>query len=189
MTTAALLDSFMPTYDTGEYHETRVGSSPARAYDVMRTMNVAKSPIVLALVMIRGIPHFLTGKASPSRELTIDNLIDLGFVELAEESGVELVLGVVGRFWRLDSGLHPISAAEFVSFDEPGYAKAVLNFKVLDQPGSSVIISTETRIVATDDKARQKFSRYWRLIGPFSGFIRTRFLAAVKRDAETGQTD
>jgi hypothetical protein len=189
MTTTVLLDSFMPTYDAREYHETLVASSPRRAYEAMRTVNIAKSPIVLVLVMIRGIPHYLTGKASPSRELTIVSLIDLGFVELAEESGVELVLGVIGRFWRLDSGLHPISAVEFTSFDEPGYAKAVLNFKVLDQPGFSALVSTETRIVATDDDARQRFLRYWRLIGPFSGFIRTRFLAAIKRDAEAELRD
>src|SRR5918992_4729523 len=189
MTTTALLDSFMPTYDAREYHEVPVASSPGQAYEAMRTVNMAKSPIVLGLVMIRGIPHFLTGKAFPSRELTIDSLNEIGFVQLAEESGVELVLGVVCRFWRLDSGLNPISAAEFASFDEAGYAKTVLNFKVLDRPGSSVLVSTETRIVATDDDARQKFLRYWRFIGPFSGFIRTRFLAAIKRAAEAGHTD
>jgi hypothetical protein len=189
MTVSALLDSFMRTYDAREFHETPVASSPRRAYEAMRTVNMVGSPIALALVLIRGIPHVLTRKASPSRSLTIDYLIDHGFVKLAEEPGVELVLGVVGRFWRLDSGLHPISAAEFASFDEPGYAKAVLNFKVLDQPGPSVLISTETRIVATDDDARRKFLLYWRLIGPFSGFIRTRLLAAIKRDAEAEQTD
>jgi hypothetical protein len=188
VSTTALLDSFMPTYDACEYHETSVASSPQRAYEAVRALDMVKSPIVLALALIRGIPHFLTGKASPTREFTIDHLIDLGFVKLGEEPGVELVLGVVGRFWRLNSGLHPISAADFASFDEPGYAKAVLNFKVHDRPGASVRISTETRIVATDDDARKKFLRYWRLIGPFSGFIRTRMLAVIKRDAEASQT-
>jgi hypothetical protein len=189
MITTALLDSFMPTYDAREYHETSVASSPQHAYEAMRAVNMVKSPIVLALVLIRSIPHLLTGKASPSRELTIDYLIDFGFVKLGEEPGVELVLGAVGKFWRLDSGFHAISVAEFASFDEPGYAKAVLNFKVHDRSGASVLISTETRITATDDHARRKFLRYWRLIGPFSSFTRIRLLAAIKRDAETAQTN
>ena len=181
--TADLLDSFLPAYDTREYHDMPVASSPRQAYAAMRAMNLARSPIVLALLAIRGIPHFLTGKAAPSRVITIDSLLELGFVILAEDDS-EIVLGTVGRFWRLDSGLHRVAAVEFAGFDEPGYANAVMNFKVHEEPSGSVLISTETRVVGTDEDARRKFLRYWRLIGPFSAFIRTRLLNAIKRDAE-----
>jgi hypothetical protein len=51
-----------------------------------------------------------------------------------------------------------------------------------DRGGSRV--GTETRIAATDDTARRRFGRYWRLIGPFSSITRREMLAAIRRRAE-----
>jgi hypothetical protein len=45
-------------------------------------------------------------------------------------------------------------------------------------------VGTETRIAATDEVARRRFGRYWRLIGPFSSITRREMLAAIRRRAE-----
>jgi hypothetical protein len=41
------------------------------------------------------------------------------------------------------------------------------------------LLTTETRIAAVDDAARRAFMRYWRIVGPFSGLIRRRWLRAI----------
>ena len=42
------------------------------------------------------------------------------------------------------------------------------------------VLSTETRVQAVDDAARRAFRRYWRVVGPFSGLIRRRWLRAAR---------
>src|SRR5439155_412805 len=55
----------------------------------------------------------------------------LGFVELGREDGEEIVLGLIGRFWRPGGGIVRIEPGEFTTFDRPGFAKAAWNFRVL----------------------------------------------------------
>jgi hypothetical protein len=105
-----------------------------------------------------------------------------GFVVLADRPD-ELVLGIVGRFWAADSGIREIGATEFASFDEPGFAKAVVNFHVRAVPGGTAL-TTETRIAATDGAARRSFGRYWRVIMPGSAAIRRAWLRAIRKRAE-----
>jgi hypothetical protein len=96
----------------------------------------------------------------------------------------EVIAGAIGRFWRL-AGNEPVvrcSPDEFVTFSEPGFAKAVVGFR-LDLRGSGILLTTETRFVATDDATRRLMSRYWRIIRPGSNLIRTEWLRAIRRRA------
>jgi hypothetical protein len=70
----------------------------------------------------------------------------------------------------------------FVSFAEPGYAKAAMSFLVRSEPGGSRVL-TETRVAGTSSDAARAFLRYWRLIRPGSGAIRRSWLAAIRRRA------
>ena len=51
-------------------------------------------------------------------------------------------------------------------------------------PGGGTLLTTETRIQATDDQARRSFRRYWRVIYPGSAAIRRAWLRAIRRRAE-----
>ena len=70
--------------------------------------------------------------------------------------------------------------ADFVSFDEPGYAKMAMSFRL---DGST--LSTETRVRVTDAASRRRFLVYWIAIRAGSGLIRRSWLKAIKRRAET----
>jgi hypothetical protein len=59
-----------------------------------------------------------------------------------------------------------------------------MNFLVEEEGDGWCRLSTETRVLATDDTARRRFAVYWRLIYPGSSLIRRMWLAAVKRRAE-----
>ena len=73
------------------------------------------------------------------------------------------------HFWRL-AGNEPVvfvSPEEFLTFAEPGFAKAVVGFR-LDPRGAGILLTTETRFVATDEATHRLMSRYWRIIRPGS---------------------
>ena len=53
---------------------------------------------------------------------------------------------------------HDSAREDFLAFDEPGYAKAGLNFCVLPD-GNGSHITTETRVIGTDAEATRKFRR------------------------------
>lgn len=181
-----LIEEFLPVYDVVEHHQIDVDAPVDRAYRAVKELDLARSPVVLALLFARGIPTMFTGAVKPKRRLGLDEIVDSGFVVLGEEPNRELVLGVVGKFWRPTSGVHRIEPGEFAGFDTPGFAKAAWNFVVSARPSGGSRVETETRIACTDDDARRRFSRYWWLIGRFSALIRRVMLRDVKRDAESG---
>jgi hypothetical protein len=51
-------------------------------------------------------------------------------------------------------------------------------------PDGATTLSTETRILCTDDRNRRRFRRYWAVVRPFSGLIRIELLRIVRREAE-----
>jgi hypothetical protein len=179
-----LIDRFLPDYEVIEHHAVDVDAPVDEAYRAVKELDLARSPIVLALLFARGLPHLFTGAVKPKRRLGLDEIVESGFVVLAEEPDRELVLGIVGKFWQLSSGVHRIEPDEFIGFDAPGFAKAVWNFVVSARPGGGSRVETETRAVSTDDDARRQFSRYWWLIGRFSALIRRVVLGQIKREAE-----
>ena len=179
-----LIDRFLPKYDEIEHHDIDVDAPVERTYRAVKELDLARSPVVLALLAIRGLPTLFTGAVKPKRRLGLDEILESGFVVLGEEPGRELVLGVVGRFWRLTSGIARIEPDRFTTFERPGFAKAAWNFLVSERAGGRSTIVTETRIVCTDADARRKFRLYWRLVGPFSALIRRILLRSIKGDAE-----
>jgi hypothetical protein len=85
---------------------------------------------------------------------------------------------------------HPLPAfpdADFAALAEPGYAKAALNFLIEPDAAdpSTCLLSTETRVFATDPATRRRFAAYWRIIYPGSALIRLEWLRAIRRRAES----
>jgi hypothetical protein len=172
------LDEFMPVFDFNEVHSTLIAASPERALAAARELTAREVPVMRVLMALRRL-----GRGRTSGPV-IDGMLRNGFVVLADRPD-ELVLGVAGRFWALDSGITRLRAEEFERFDAPDHAKAVMDFHVEARPGGC-LLSTETRIQATDADARRSFGRYWRMIHPGSALIRRVWLRAVRRRAERG---
>jgi hypothetical protein len=171
-----LIDRFVPHGDFSERHDIGVDAPPDKAWNALRDVDLGQDWIIRGLMILRGM--------KPGKRLTLNDAPRLGFVMLGEEPGVEIVVGVVGKFWRPTGNVRPIEAERFTRFDEVGFAKAAWNFRVIERgPGKSLVV-THTRIVCNDPASRRSFRRYWLLIRPFSGLIRRRALYRVKRDAE-----
>jgi len=177
---AVLLDRFLPEYDVHERHTVAIEATPEAVMSALRGLRPRDLPLTVALMGLRSLPAFVLRRERllSFKAPVIDQFLEAGFVLLADEPG-ELVLGSVGRFWTLDGAIRRVPRGEFAAFDEPGYAKGAINFRA---DGST--LSTETRVQATDDRARQGFSRYWRLISAGSSAIRLEWLRAIRRRAE-----
>ncbi|HUP17905.1 MAG TPA: hypothetical protein VM848_17890 [Acidimicrobiia bacterium] len=173
-----LIDRFLPIYEVWEHHQVEVATASSRAYRAVVDLDLSLSPIIRFLFALRRLPR--------RQPLTLHDITGAGFVVLGEEPGTEIVLGVTGRFWRVRGGLRRVGPDEFLSFNEPGYAMAAWNFRVEPVSDCRSLVSTETRVATTDLASRRAFRRYWLVVRPFSGLVRRRALALIKKSAESG---
>jgi hypothetical protein len=177
-----LLAEVMPRYDVQERHELWVPAAPRDAYEAVKAVSAREVRLFGPLMRLRTF-----GRArrvfDPQAPL-LEEMLKIGFVKLGERPGEEIVVGAIGRFWS-PTGNRPRETEDFGRFDEPGYAKAAMNFTVRPEREGSRI-ATETRIVGTDAAATRKFRRYWLLIGVGSGAIRRSWLKAIRRRLSRG---
>jgi hypothetical protein len=188
-----LLDAWLPEFQLVERHGVVVAAPPAVAFAAIRRSDLGSGPLTRTLLFLRALPGLVVAPRETVRRflarrgsvhLTLDALASAGFVILGEDPGREVVLGTIGRFWRPSGDMRPFAAAEFASFDEPGWAKAAWSFRVDRAPDGRSTVSTETRVLCTDARSRRTFRRYWRIVRPFSGLIRIEMLRAIRREAE-----
>jgi hypothetical protein len=175
----SLIDDWLPEFDVGERHDVAVPLEPERALELALATPAASDRVVRALVTARGMI---------AREATIEGFFAAHRFVVLERSPTEWVAGAVGAVWRPRGGLVRLDDAEaWRAAVVPGTIKGAVDFRAEAIPGGSRL-TTETRVKATDERARRAFRRYWLLIGPFSALIRKRWLAAVmasaKRSAE-----
>jgi hypothetical protein len=108
---------------------------------------------------------------------------------LADDGNAEFVVGMVGKFMTpTQLEFRRIEPGDFAAFSEPGYGKVALNFRVCAYGRRRSLLTTETRTVTTDAQSRERFRRYWRVVGPFAGLIMSRWLRLAKRNAEIALT-
>jgi hypothetical protein len=183
------LDEFLPDYDFNEVHSTFVAAPPGEVLAAARAVTAREVPLLVVLMAFRRLPaaarrRRLGRVRRALDEPLLDQFTRSGFVLLAERPD-ELAIGAVGRFWTTDGGIELVHPEEFVNSHAPGVAKAAMNFHTHAVSGGTVL-TTETRIKATDDAARRSFSRYWRVVMPGSAAIRRAWLRAIRKRAERG---
>ena len=172
------IDDVVPAWDWRSAHATRVAASPERAAAAMREFNGRDLPVTGALMRVRTL-----GRRTFDDRPTVQTMRRIGLTVLVDERHA-VVLGGVLSPWRLRGGHRAIASAdELRAFAEPGWVRVATAFTVTPE-GDGCRVGTETRIAATDEGARRRFGRYWRLIGPFSSITRREMLAAIRRRAE-----
>jgi hypothetical protein len=174
------IDDVVPVWDWRSAHATRVAAPPERAVAAVREVSGRDLPLTGALMRIRTL-----GRRSSSHDRpAIEGMARLGLATLADEGDGGIVVGGILSPWRLRGGHRRVGSADDVrAFAEPGWVRVAAAFTVIPE-GAGCRVATETRIAATDETARRRFGRYWRLIGPFSSITRREMLAAIRRRAE-----
>lgn len=162
---------FIPEPHHRSRHTIAVDADPTAIWPFVRDLDLSKAWRSRTLFTLRGLRGLKTSS----------DLERLGFRPLKLDEPNGAAWGVIGQPWA--SRIVDFEASDFAAFNTPGNAKVSWTFYI-DPAESGSILSTETRIACTDEESARKFSRYWRLVGPFSGFIRTDALNVVKRQAE-----
>lgn len=178
----------LPRWDFRELHATTTDATPGRVFAALQELAPTDSLLFRTLMALRSLParvarrpYFRVASQTP----LLHQFLGAGFAVLAEEPDRELVVGAIGQFWKVVAGsIARFEGREgFAAFDAAGFAKAATNLRI-EELAERTLVSTETRIVATDASARLAFERYWVVIRLGSGAIRRSWLAALKRRAE-----
>jgi hypothetical protein len=182
------LDEFLPSYDFYERHEAYARAPVARVSDAVENVTVTDIPVAAWLMRIRGIAsgRFESREVRPQSSAKSPSQPGKMFLSLDTSGTSELVRGFVGQPWANGPRARVATPAEFVAFNAPSNVKVAFNIAWSDAGGGRTRITTETRIVGTDDHARRTFARYWRVIYPGSAIIRRAWLNAIVAKAERG---
>lgn len=177
-----LVDRYLPAWDFREEHERLIEAFPSQVRGALLAITPMELPLSGVMLALRLAPAILATRRLPLglRRPWIDMLLDFGFVELASQED-EIVFGAIGQFWRVREELVAITDAEaFVGFDEPRFAKGVINLRIVDE-GDFTRLTTETRVQAVDARARRSFRPYWVPVRAVGGLMRMEMLRAVDR--------
>jgi hypothetical protein len=166
-----------------------------RVYEALWSANLA--PLGVRVLMgIRALPAALLAAFGQSRgvwrrfreraaaRVTMRDIEAQGFAVLAEDPPREVVLGVVGAFWRLRGEMRHVDAESFRGPQPAGTARAAWNFHLAERADGGCELSTETRVQCADAGSRRRFRLYWIVVRPGSGLIRRLMLRSVRRAAE-----
>ena len=171
-----LQEKYLPDFHFNEKHSIQISASPGRVSNLMTKLDVSSSWIIRILLTLRGIPR--------KTSFGIERWKKMGFQILEQQEGREIILGLIGQFWKPSGNIHRFEVNEFVGFKSDQFAKATWNFEIIPMGESRIVVETETRIQCANDNVRKNFGRYWFFIKPFSGLIRMEILKIVKKKAE-----
>jgi hypothetical protein len=181
---ASLLDHFIPQPEIVAGHDIAIAAPPETVLDAARNLRMLDSPPVRALFKLRELALGGEADTRPHPEPLFEQLQSIGWVELAETPGREIVFGAVTKPWLASPVFRSIPAGEFAAFDEPDYVKIAFSLRADPDGADGSIFRTETRAIATDADARAKFRRYWSYVAPGVHLIRLAMLQPVKTEAE-----
>jgi hypothetical protein len=194
----ARIDEFVPEFQFEEFHELTVRATPERVFQAIHEVPAGEIRLFRLLTWIRHprLPWTTAPESilnPPAKRPILETALRSGFVLLAEEKELEIVLGTLAARPRGSRVALPADPAEtsrrFAALSAPGYAKAAMNFRVEPRPDGSCRLTTETRVFSTDPKTTRAFAAYWRFVYPGSALIRRMWLAAIAERAERAEPE
>lgn len=190
------LDQFVPAYQFNEFHSVLIAAPKDKVYTALKQVTAEEILFFHTLVWVRrlGRPGPESILNPPPNTPLLEVATKTTFILLAEEPSHEIVVGTLvaaPHGWRPFGQRTPEAFKKLLAAQQPGFVLAAMNFRLddCDAPanqaaGPCTVLTTETRIYATDASSRRAFARYWRVIYPGSSLIRRMWLRAIKRRAE-----
>jgi hypothetical protein len=181
------LDAILPRYQFHEHHERHIDATPAQVWRALHEVKASDIRLFRTLTTMRrfGRPGPENILNAPEHLPILDVALSTSFVRLAVEPERELVIGTTVVAPR--GAAVPQTPDEFRTLTRRGFAAAAMNFRIDPDPRGGSLLTTETRVFATDPATRRSFARYWSLIYPGSALIRRGWLRAVAKGAGEGR--
>jgi hypothetical protein len=178
------LDAVLPAPDHVTRQSRWINASRDDVWDALHEIRLSCLPVTLVLSAVRFLPVLFSGGGR-------GHLRDRPFIEalpvplLSSERPESVVFGGALQAWRLTGGEQPpaLDADGLREFAEPNWVKVAMNFRLTPR-GYGTALSSETRVVSTDDATRRRFASYWLFVQPGSTAIRWEVLTAVALKAE-----
>lgn len=184
-TSTALLESIMPVYELQEVHSTYVDAPPAKAYAAILAVTPGETALARPFLWLRTLPARVLGAGRIDDAIWDRRFLSSGTAILGRAPDREIVVGLIGKFWRVrdGEGVAVQSRDQFMDFNRAGFAVSTRSFHI-DREGTGCRVTTITRVRVTDPESRRAFFRYWRVIATGSAVLRRTWLRAVKARAE-----
>lgn len=183
------LDEVSPLFEFSESHTVLVEAPKVLVWDAVKSVTADEISFFRELTWVRRL-----GRAGPESILNAPGRLPIlevatrtSFLLLAEEPGREIVVGTVVLAPKGVGFEGKPTPERFRALESPGYAKATMSFLVEDRGGDACLLTTETRVHATDPAARRRFAAYWRVIYPGSALLRRMWLRAIRLRAEAAK--
>lgn len=181
---AAPLDRFVPRPDVRERHEITVRAPAALVLDVARNFDPESIPVVRAIFWLRGKVMGAREERGDLPKGLVPWTLAMGWGVLADEPGRFFVAGASCQPWKADVVFTPILPEQFASDAEPDRVKIAWTLEAEPVGPAKSRFASETRAVATNSAARERFRRYWRFARFGIVAIRWLLLPGVRRQAE-----
>jgi hypothetical protein len=179
------LDDLLPVTDHVTRQSRWINASPDLVWDALHEVKLTGLPLTVVLSAARFLPVLLSGKG-------FGHLHDRPFLDvlpvplLSSDPPESVVFGGALQAWKLSGGQEPpsLDAAALPDFAEPGWVKAAMDFRLTPR-GNGTELSSETRVLSTDNTTRRRFAAYWVFVRPGSTAVRWEVLTAVQLKAES----
>jgi hypothetical protein len=192
-----LIEQALPSFDAVRAEHRIVRGEVTAVYDAVRRADFMRawreSPAVRVLFSARSLAERAVSAARgravaeppPPASLRLADLTGNGeWVLLGEDPPREIAFGAIGRFWGGETIWEEIDAADFTTFDRPGYGRIACNFSLRPYGSGHALVSYECRTQATDPAGRRAFLRYWRPLSPFIGVVLRAQLGVVAAESD-----
>jgi hypothetical protein len=179
------LDDVIPNPQYRICHSRLVGAPPSAVWDELHGVTTSALPVGRALEAMRLLPAQLSGRKH--RPLAARSFLDVTPISVPYSERPDVVISAgPSQAWRLLGGLTPprLDAAALRAWSQPGGIKAGMQFR-LGPTGLGALLSTESRVVATDPRTRRTLATYLFLIRPSTAAIRREALRTVAHRAES----
>lgn len=178
------LDEVLPRYQFHEHHSRYVDAGVSGVWRALHEVTASDIRLFRTLTTIRrfGRPGPESILNAPAQLPILDVALRTSFVQLGGEREREVVIGTT--VMAPAGAAVPRTPDEFRTLTAPGFAVGVMNFRVTPDRRGGTLLTTDTRVFATDAPTRRAFARYWSLIYPGSALIRREWLRAVAEGAK-----
>jgi hypothetical protein len=177
---AMSLAEVLPDATFTERHDRVIDAAPDRVWQALTALSWSDLRLTLPMIAIRTGGRARAAKAPMLARGPVD--------EIASEPPSCWIGARIGKPWqpRPEFVPGPLTVDEIVAFDQPGWLKYGMDFRLDALHDGRTLVTTTTRCAATDEQARRRFARYWRVIRPFSGLVRRDMLHALATAAARG---
>jgi hypothetical protein len=169
-------------------HSRAIGAPPSVVWDELHRVTMSALPLGWALEAMRLLPARLSGRKH--QPLAASSFLDVTPIPVLFSQRPHVVISAgLSQAWRLLGGSTPphLDAAALRAWSKAGWIKVGMEFRFESIPAGT-LLSTETRVLATDASTRRAFAAYWFVVRPGSGAIRREVLRTVAHRAESLQT-